>query len=243
MVLKIDSSAAVSFTNKLEKLHRSALPNAIRGALNKAAFDVKQRTMLQSAERTFIIRQKNFFKANSRVDMATGWNVNQMQSTVGFVEQGLSGENNYAVDDLEQQERGGTIHSRSFVPTDVARGGSNAKPVRPGNRLSGINKIVNSNHGTGTRKERFIKAAVFAGVGGYVIGNSEKKILWRIDAITKRGAGVKIRMKPIYSFEENRDVKVKATGFMRTASLESGSKMDDFYIQEAKRQIEKLMNK
>jgi hypothetical protein len=38
-----------------------------------------------------------------------------MKSTVGFIESGLKGgSNNHAVDDLEQQERGGVIKS-TFV--------------------------------------------------------------------------------------------------------------------------------
>jgi hypothetical protein len=94
--------------------------------LNKAAFDVKQNTMLKSAEASFVKRQPNFFKANSRVEMASGWDLDKMQATVGFNSSGLKGgSNNHAVEDLEQQERGGTIKSRSFIPTDsVPDGGS-----------------------------------------------------------------------------------------------------------------------
>ncbi|KKL54819.1 hypothetical protein LCGC14_2261580, partial [marine sediment metagenome] len=84
-ILNVNTDKVVVFSNKLEKLHRSAFPIAIRGALNNAAFDVKKNTMPVSAEKEFTIRRKNFFKANSRVNMAKGFNVRTMQAMIGFV--------------------------------------------------------------------------------------------------------------------------------------------------------------
>jgi hypothetical protein len=250
VILNINSDAAVRHTNRLEKLHRSALPSAIRGTLNKAAFNVKQESMPRSASRAFIQRQPNFFKANSRVESAKGFDIKQMKSVVGFTSDGLKGSNNFAVRDLEQQERGGTIKGRSFIPTNKSRGGSNTSPVRPGNRLSAINKIVNSNSPQArgkNRHEKFVRSAIHAGVGGYVIGNFSKKILWRIDSITKkkvkvrgRYSNTKIKATAVYTFEQDRSVRVRETSFMREASLDSARKMDDWYIEEAERQIKKL---
>lgn len=241
MQLNINADAAVKFTNTLEKLHKSALPNAVRSTLNSAAFDVKQKTMPEKSKTTFVNRQPNFFKANSRVDMAKGWDLKQMKATVGFTEQGLKGGNNYAVKDLQQQEYGGTIKKKSFIPTDVARGGNKAKPVRPVNRLSGINKIVNSAKGKGkTNQQKFLASAMHAGAGGYVMGNLPKKVLWRIDSINKVKGRIQIKKKALYSFQENRSVTVGATGFMREASLMSANKMNDIYIREAEKQVKRL---
>ena len=237
MQLNINTDAAVKHTNTLEKLHKSALPNAVRSTLNSAAFDVKQRTMPETSKTAFVNKVPNFFKANSRVEMAKGWDLKQMQAVVGFTEQGLKGGSNYAVRDLEQQEYGGTIRKKSFIPLDPARGGNKAKPVRPVNRLSQINKIVNSNKVTGkTGRQRFLKAAMQAGAGGYVIGNFEKKTLFRVESAT-RG---RLKTKALYSFEDNRSVTVSATGFMRKASMTSAKKMNDFYIKEAEKQVKRL---
>ncbi|KKN42121.1 hypothetical protein LCGC14_0716250, partial [marine sediment metagenome] len=74
-ILNVNTDEVVRYSNKLEKLHRSAFPIAIRGTLNNAAFDVKQKTMPVSAEKEFVNRQPNFFKANSKVNMAKGFNV------------------------------------------------------------------------------------------------------------------------------------------------------------------------
>lgn len=243
MIININTDAVVKYTAKLEKLHRSALPVAVRNTLNSAAFDVKKTTMPKKAEATFQNREKNFFKANSRVDMAKGFDMKTMQATVGFTENGLKGGSNFAVKDLEQQEYGGAIKSKSFIPMDPARGGNKTRPVRPGNRLSTVNKIANSAKGKvkgRNKQERFIKSAVYAGVGGYVIGNFDKQKLFRINSIRKKKGNTIIKKTPIYSFEENRSVRVKATGFMREATIESASKMESVYIKEAEKQIKRL---
>lgn len=231
MKFNINNDAAVKFTNTLEKMHRSALPLAIRGTLNATAFDVKQNTMPSKAAETFIQRAPNFFKANSKVDMAKGWNVDAMEAVVGFVPR------SQAVEDLEQQEYGGTIEGRSFIPMDTARTGGHATKVRPSNRISRINNIVNSANMPGaTLQAKFIAAAHKAGKGGYVLGNLPDKTLWKIESIQGRT----IKKKPIFSYQKNRDVRVSGTSFMRDASIESAERMDIVFADQARRQIERL---
>lgn len=245
MTFNINTDAAIKHTVKLEKLHKSALPVAVRSTLNSAAFDVKQRTMPEEAEGAFVNRQKNFFKANSKVEMAKGFSLKSMKAIVGFTSQGLQGGNNFAVKDLEQQEYGGTIKKKSFIPTDTARGGSKVAPVRPKNRLSEIKKIANPKNVRGkNRFEIFVKSAVYAGVGGHVIGNG---MLFRVNSIrtkkvkiTGRYSNTTIKVTPVYSYRENRNVNVGPTGFMRIASLKSAGRMEKFYQTEADRQIKRL---
>ncbi len=239
-IIDINNDKVVVFTNQLEKLHKSALPVAIRTALNSAAFDVKQDTMPRSAEKHFINRSRNFFKANSRVEQAQGFDIDKMKSTVGFVTSKLRG-SDQAVEDLEEQEYGGSIEGRSFIPMDTARGGSKVKSVRPGNRLSKITNIINAAKVSGrSKKQKFVKAAIRAGKGGYVLGNFNPQILYKITSITRRGNVMIIKKKPLYSFESGRAIKVSKTGFMRSATLKSNRKLNDFYIKQAKRQIERL---
>lgn len=241
--LNVNTDAVVKYSNKLEKLHRSAFPVAIRGALNNAAFDVKQKTMPVSADKEFVNRNPNFFKANSKVFMAKGFNVRTMQAMIGFTTDKLKG-SNQAVEDLEQQEHGGKIKGRSFIPLDIARGGSKTRPVRPSNRLTRINNIVNARKIRGKNKQqKFVKAAMSAGIGGYVIGNLNPKILWKITGITKIGNKIKIKKIPVYSYEKGRDVNVSATNFMKKATLKTAKKLEGFFIKQAKKQIEKALLK
>lgn len=251
--LKIDNSANVALTNRLEKLHKTDLPAAVRNTLNKAAFDMKQRTLLYSADRNFENRKKNFFRANSRVEMARGNNVSQMKSLVGFIHLNAR-YNNYAVLELQQQEFGGTIPKRTFVPTDAARKGeSSSGEVKPKERLKNIRGIVDSTKIIApTRRGRFIKAALRTGawkmkggsrngaevVNGYVIAGLRKKMLYKINSIARVGRNTVVNSTPVYSYDLGRSVGVKSTRFVRQALMITSRKLDDFFMQEAKRRFD-----
>jgi len=177
-ILDINTDAVVVFTNKLEKLRKSALPNAIREALNSAAFNVKQDTMPKSAAQRFTQRTPNFFKANSRVDMAKGWDIKSMQAIVGFTNEHLKiPGTNYAIADLEQQEYSGKISAKTFIPLKGARINEDEnRVVRTKNRLSTIlkqNKIFKAK----STKSNFVAAVHAAGPGGFVLGNRTPEIL------------------------------------------------------------------
>lgn len=241
IVLDINTDAVVDFTNKLEKMHKSAMPVAIRTALNSAAFDVKQNTMPREAKSNFVNRSKNFFKANSKVEQAQGFNVNTMKATVGFVDKNLVGKSNYAVKDLEQQEQGGKISNKAFIPTKNARGGYANKMVKAMNRLSSIKNIVDAKRAKGVNKgQRFIKSAVHAGKGGYVLAEKNgNMILWRVNSLKRTSKGA-FKLTALYSYKKKRGVKVSKTQFMRTASLESGGKIDQYFRDSAQKQFDKL---
>lgn len=232
MIINIDTDEVVVFTNKLHAISKSALPQAIRATLNGTAMDVKKNTMPKQASEEFTQRNPNFFKANSRVDFARGNDIRLMESTVGFIAK------DQAVEDLEEQEYGGTIESRSFIPMDTARvGGTNQSKLRPSNRISKVKKVVNSNTMQGATPQSKFRAAVKkAGVGGYVIGNNASQTLWRIESID----GSNVKMKPLFSYKKGRTVHVSETKFMRTASMESGEGMNKRFIQEAEKIFDRL---
>lgn len=237
MFIDVNSDAVVLYSAKLGRLHKSAFPNAVRTALNSAAFDVKQKTMLASSEKAFDHRQRNFFRANSRVNMAQGWDVNNMESQVGFVS--LSG-TNFAVDDLDQQEHGGLIKKKSFIPLDKARTGKNYKRgVSRKNRLGSMRNIVVADKAQGASKgERFVKSIIHAGAKGLVL--SEDGILWRVNSLKRTRDGA-FKLTAIYSFKKGRNIRVKATHFMQKASEKSAKKLNDFYIIEAEKQFQKAL--
>lgn len=244
MELNINTDATVVYTNKLEKLHKSALPSAVRGALNRAVFDVKTNTMPKAAAGTFVNRAPNFFKANSRFENASGFDINTMKASIGFVEESLKGDHNYAVKDLQQQEEGGTIKGRSFVPMRAARKG-NSGLVRPNARISKIKNIVKTKNFKGTANQKFIQAVIDTGKGGYVL-SGKKNILFKINSLSilkvSRNVKSHIRFKitPLYKFRKSGKPRVKPTHFMEKSCLQSAAKIEHFYIREAQRQILKL---
>lgn len=240
--LNINTDAVVTFTNKLERMHKSALPSAIRGALNKAAFDVKTKTLLANSKNIFENRQPNFFRANSKVDPANGFDLRTMKATVGMVGTSLKGSSNYAVKDLEQQELGGTIRKKAFIPLTSARiGKSKSKSVRANERLSAIKKVVNMKNANGANdKQKFVKSVLFAGVGGAVLSTYKgKEILWRVNSLNKTKGG-QFKLTALYSHKQGRSVSVRGTHFMEKSGLESAAKIEDYFIIEARRQFDKI---
>lgn len=238
--ININTDANIIFVNRLERHSRAAFPVTIRTVLNKAAFNLKTKTMPASAKASFENRSPNFFKANSTVIKAGGFDITTMKSTVGFTDQRLKGRNNYAVKDLEQQEEGGIIKKKAFIPMTGARGGKN-KLVRPMNRIQNFgNKVVRPSGTTGANyKQRFIKSVYHAGKGGLVLARYKNKmILWRVNSLNTTAKG-SFKLTPLYSFKAGRNVKVKETGFMRSAAELEHSRMNDYFIQEAKKRLEK----
>lgn len=236
--LNVNADALVKYANALEKIKKSALPVAVRGALNNAAFDVKQNTMPAKAAATFVQRSPKFFIANSKVQMAAGFEISKMTATVGFVENKLVNQStNFAVKDLQQQEDSGQIKGRAFIPTLFARKGNNQRGlVKPNLQLRKIkNSIVDASKIAGNNdRQKYILAAKSAGVGGFVL---YKNMLYKVKSLKAKS---KVERIPIYSVKKSRSVNVHATGFMRTASVDSSRKLEGYFVEQAKKQIEKL---
>lgn len=259
MQLNVNTKAVRKYASRLEYLSKSALPVAIRQTLNSAAFDVKTMTMPKAAKDTFTERKKTFFKATSKVETATGFNVSSMKSTVGFKKTSGQGVDK-AVEDLKQQEDGGSIGGRSFIVHDRARvGKSRKKNVRPVNRTTVVKNIVNANkvRGAKNKSQKFIRAAFYAankyGANANVMAPRENGIstVFRIKEIwgsTRRQGGdssrkLDIRAEAIMSYKKGRKVSVKGTGFMKEASEKSARKMEKFFGEHAKDQVKKFYNR
>ena len=207
------------------------MPVAIRLTLNRTAKDMKQRSLLAVTRDKFTIRQKNFFKAFSRIQFAKGFNINRMNSVVGILTAG-----NNAAEDLEKQEVGGKIGGRTFVPTVKARVSKKfTKPLARKKTLKNFKQIPRVQFGD---KKGFLKAMSSVGKGGAVIYGS---MVLLIKGRRKRGGRTFFNTEKIYSFKKGRSVRVKPTRFMRTAALISSNRMEIFYKLEAEKQIKRIL--
>lgn len=244
-LLNINTDAIVAYTNRLEKLHKSDLPIAIRNTLSKAALETKTRSLLKISSNKFTNRNKTFFKAKSRFQRALGFDINKMKATVGMVDLRRSG-NDHAVRNLEQQEHGGKIRGKSFIPTDKARvGGNPSKPVAPRNRISRIpiRNVIRTRKSRGKNKDqRFIRSVIMAkrkfGTKAYILTD---RILFRVNNLSfnKRSRKLRLKITPLYSFKRGRSANVTATNFMRESSLIQAKRLDIFYKNEAQKRIAK----
>ena len=237
----VNTEAVRHVTERISVAGKNAMPRAVQGTLNSLAFDMKKRTLPQSAKATFTERQKTFFKAFSRVNVAKFGSVDSMRSEVGFFDRGAKSPQ--AIDDLEKQEQGGRIAGRSFVPLETARTGkSRNRMVAAKNRLGRIGRVVDSSKATGkNRQEKFFKPILIAGVGGAVIGNFEPKILYRVTAIDKVKGKLRIKKTPLYTYDKGRAVKVDKTRFSEIAANETISGVRNIWIREGNRVIRQYM--
>ncbi len=241
--LNINATAVVHQTVRLERLHRSALPVAIRTALNNTAFDLKSNAMPAVAKQTFIERSPNFFRANSRVKKATGFNISSMKAEVGFVSKGG---NDRSVDDLQEQESGGNL-KRSLIALKRARNGSAwNKRVKAKMKISTIKGKIVDPGSAGSRNNRndrqaFTKSAAFAGKGGLLRGTGlNRDIVFEIKKLKRVKGNLIVKAVPVFSIDRGRDVRIKKTGFMEKASNQSLRLMEAFYERAARTQINRL---
>tara|TARA_R110001632_G_scaffold139861_1_gene255705 strand:- start:401 stop:1099 length:699 start_codon:yes stop_codon:yes gene_type:complete len=222
-ILNINNSDVVKYTNLLESTKKSRMPAAIRGTLNSLALDMKKRTILESSKQTFEQRRKTFFKAKSSVILTRSRNIKSMKSQVGF----KGGNKIQAVADLEQQEHGGTIKGRHYVPADSARTGKNHKKnVRAVNRIGG-GKLKFTRIGS---KKTFHKQVRKVGKGG--------NILYRNSVFNVRSIkGAKVKLNLLYNYNKSGVVKVKKTKFMRRATHKTYKRTNTVFVRQVKRQL------
>ena len=86
--MNVNTNAAIILTAKLERMHKSAFPSAVRSTLNDSAFAMKQKEILDSAKLNMTVRNPSFFKKFTGVKRANGFNVNAMFSEDGFQDRG-----------------------------------------------------------------------------------------------------------------------------------------------------------
>lgn len=232
----INSKEVVQLTAKLERLNATIMPKVVASTLNELAFDVKQKELSKSASKNFINRKPKFFDVFSKVDKARGGTIASLRAEVGMKSNG-----NKAVEDLKEQEHGGLIESRSFIPTEQARVGASIKGlIRSNARLKKI-KFANVKDAKGvSEKQKFAKTVAHVGKGGLLLAEKDGiQTLWMVNSINRTEDG-KFKLTALYSYEKGRSAKIKSTKFFLEATNATYPKALQFYIQEAEREYKKL---
>lgn len=251
-ILDVNDRSIVDMTDKLEQMHKSAFPSAARETLNSAVFYMKgakgkEGVATKYAQKRMEQRDKRFWKVISRARKAKGFDMAKMEAVFGFTDDKLRGQNNYSVEDLEEQEGGGVIQGRDFIPLATARTGKNwGKKVKKRFRISDINNVVDSskNPSGDSPQEKYILSALHAGKGGWVLGNivnsQGNRYLMFINSIKEREDGVKVNSTPIYVYRESRKLRVRGKGFIQDAVKATGQQLNRFFLENANRQIQRL---
>lgn len=222
----------IDFSHTLSKIHKSALPNAIRFSLNDSAKNVKFETLAKHANKQFDVKKPSFFRVFSKYTQANGWNINNMKATVGMIKS--PDPKSVASTKIAQQQIAGTITDRAYIPAERQR---NAK----GLLTATYRKLRNIKPITASKEDYFEKVIEAKKTKKpLLIRKNNKGILVKIKAIKKKQANP-IITESIASYEKGRSVKLKRKRpFMNNAAIESGKKIDQYFAKNAKKQIERL---
>jgi hypothetical protein len=232
----VNTDATIALTAKLERLNRSAFPNAVRSTLNDAAFHMKKKEILKSAKLNMTVRNRGLFKKFTGVQKATGYNLNSMQAVVGFVpKEGVKG--GKVPEGMEKNEVGGTDNTGAmYVPTS-----------RQQNRYD-KNKLA-KNH-TKRVRTRGGQSSVMALMAGWEEG---KPVFFR----SKKGIGYVVEVLRVFDMStgkrdfklnflmrsrKEKPSKMKATHFVEEAAKKTiKNEIDDFYSTNATYQFQKVL--
>lgn len=255
-IFNVNTQACVLLVNKLEQLHKSAFPLAVRGTLNAAAFDVKMRTLDESATQNFIRRSPTFFKRFSGVNRATGWNIDSMRAEVGMTAEGggaseLSART--AVANMEVQEEGGKItEGLEYLPGARVSGDAD-KLVRKNMRWNSSNVITKARASysvkthklwKSTTKSRIIAEAYMALQTGKLqqVFVNGRRAYRQVTAISKTAKGkIKITSKLISIARNSSQKPLTATHFSREAAERTIPRIAGYFNEQAQKQIDRIM--
>lgn len=218
MELNINSIGITRYSEQLRQIRESLIPKAIRNTLNDVAFNTR-RLVPVTAEQQFTVRNKSLFRTFILVNKTQAGDINMMKTEVGILDRG-----DKVSEGLEKQEIGGESE-RSMIPMDQARiSGSHGKKVRKANYLSAIQLPQGRGAGTST--------------GFVLIKKNDKGTLFK-GKQGKKGQ----KLKPLYSFQKGRKVRITAKGFIRTSAIIEAQKMEDIYRRNAELLIQRSLRR
>lgn len=219
-VINVNTAELVELTDKLERLSKSAMPIAVRGALNDAAFEAKDDAIKQF-KRNFIIRRETFIKSHMiAVKSPNTFKLSEMVTLAG-VKQGKT----TAGDRLKIQEEGGYIYNRS-VPTDETRASAQHSARQQAKFY--YRKFRNSPKGH------------YPSQRGVKVKSRPKQTILKTDnrvvMITKGGD-----WKTLYYLDKK--VRITENAFILPAGVRTSKKLHRLYRERARTQFARLINK
>lgn len=247
MKLDVNTKANIVLTAKLEKLHRSAFPSAVRNTLNNLAFDMKQKEIPNSFKSNFKPKSGTlpYVRKMIRVEKASGFNVNSMSAVVGLLNPSSKLDRRF-VEGLEKQETGGVIDDGLRYLKD-ARGGKLGGRVRRENYydkskvISGRSKAGRSK---GTRKSKFVARAFRALKENkpMFMNSMRGNYLVSVKSINKSNEGkLNIQFRFLAMDRETKKTNLRATQFVDEARQKTVQKIELFYRKNAEYQFKKYL--
>jgi len=213
----INNNDIVKLTNKLEQLHRSAMPVTVRKSLNEVAFVTKKETIKPVFESKFTIRQKRFITSHTAANRSKNtFSLKEMYSEVGVIK-----DKSKAGNRLELQEFGGSLANREKIPQKGVR-------VAKSERRKVSKKFYLKNIKARSKGGKFSKKGIISKNKRITILKTKKAIM----AIHKGG-----RWEMLYLLDQNIDIK--QAQFLAPASEKAFKQMPEIFTNFAKKRIKR----
>jgi len=260
-MFNVNTSSLNRLTVELKNLHKAALPNTVRFTLNDLAFDVKKNTLIKGLHDTDMkIKSDSFFKKYSGVEKATGYDVDKMYSQVGMMPSLGSGKADRTIQRMKEQDEGGSL-KHSSIALDSARGTlkkGNSRAIRGrekkvredamrknlyfwGNPIAygdkqGLIKAVTKSKitegGGGKGNVVLYGKYIYEIIGFHHIGDSG-------DKFNSSHKNIKIHLRKLYSYKQNRQVHLKPKHFTQKSGLLTMKKAEEIFRLNASKQLAK----
>lgn len=239
----VNNKQCLDFAKRLDAMHKSDFPLAVRGTLNDLAFK-QQKLIPKEAKKLFLHnRVPTFFRAFSTTKKATGWDVNSMISLAGIQDKGKK-----AIKNLQQQETGGGIKGKSFIYESAARGGSPNSPVKPQNYIKNFGIIKGKfTKKFKSSKARFIASAIMAQRTGKLLITVARRGRFAIlikGVYLHSGNEVSMQSDLMFAFKKSgHRFTVNKHPFMEISTKKTVEGINDIFIANAEKRFAKALRK
>ena len=232
--MDVNTNANIILTAKLERLNRSAFPSAVRSSLNDAAFEDKRFNLPESAKLNMDVKNPSFFRKFTGVKRASGFNVSNMYSEVGF-----SPSNEIkakkALEGMEKNEVGGMDDD----------GGMYIGKSRTGRGLVKKNARFNKSKVLKTKSKSNI-ARMYASAKSkkqVFINTSKGRFLIQAKSFQRgvNGAGPDIKVDFLMRHRKQHISRMKPTHFVKEAAIKTSKQIEGFYSKNATFQFNKVL--
>ena len=259
-IFDVNTDEVINLTAKLEKLHRSAFPSAVRNTLNNVAFEHKRLIPVVAKQKFVNNRSKTFFKKVTGVVKAKDFNVNKMVAISGLDENIKTNEASglhRVINNLEAQEKGGSIKSRKLITHSDSRiSGNSSRRISRSSRHDKVDfhdgtKAFKSRRRRSNKGSAFVSAVMSAKKAGHdnvlIKGGRHGKIrgvVYKIGKVKRKKNGYidKFKAKKIYSYtvNENYNNNYKRT-FISSSGKLASKQIQKIYKEAAEFQFKKAL--
>jgi len=244
-MFKVDTKDIQNLTDALRDVSRSAYPLAVRSTLNKLAFETKKLASSETIPHTFTTRNTFIEKSVQYERSENTFSIGAMQARAGQVSDYLG----KRTDQLDKQEHGQPVVAKgnyTFAATPAARGGNYNKPILkryyfPKMEIKKLDDLVKApTQDEGLEIPQACGYSKHNNVTINVIAHSPKLKKYGVFHVKPDGKGGKASL--IYALN-NKVNPIKRTPWLRETAKKVGAKVNEIFIEEARKRIEKELAK